>query len=237
MNSSTLNAASKVKTSKVGKAKKTVKKEKSLIELIDIHTLDDESLPSVREYLQFGSIDPAEKNLACRIERRYRDPTKDTGIFVDTGHHTVNNISPKGIYKSQWTVLNAYLDSIRHMLVECDYIIIEKQVKMNRKANFVQQHIIAFLSLFLINNERKTKIFLVDSKLKNLFLNPNKGDNLKALATAKCILLFLKREDQAGLNLLNANVKKNDDLADVVCQLEAFIMYLELDRFLKESYF
>lgn len=198
---------------------------KNLASLIDIHT--EISIPTTRDYYQIGSIDPAVKNFALRVERRYN--LNNGTVFVTPGLHTVWDISPKGKYKSQWSNLNDKLDQEFNLFDNCDYIIIEKQLKINKYATAVQQHVISYLSIRLKNNHRKTKIFIIDSKLKNIVLQSKKGDNIKLLSIQRCLDILMSRNEQSSIDIINATNKK-DDLADVICQIEAFCIYTKLNN-------
>lgn len=127
-----------------------------------------------------------------------------------------------GIYSK----LSVFLDQYTHYYKEADLIIIERQLPTNYKAVRISQHIISYFIFFYRNtlSAKDALIVEVDSKLKSKMLATTKGMNdreVKRWAIEKARELLTMRNDEASLDILDKETKR-DDLADVVCQVEAF---------------
>lgn len=188
--------------------------------LFNIHTTENKV--EEREYKQITSFDPAIKNLALRIERRYKD-------FVQTGIFELIDIKGDSFNDSMVNltlVLNRFFDFIN----DSDYIFIEKQMGPNHESSKVYSYIIGFLLGRIPNNERQTKLYEISAKLKNKVLNPPKGTKyaqLKKLSIDYSLDLLTDRNDEYALNILKQK-KKKDDLCDTVCQIEAMVSLLKI---------
>jgi hypothetical protein len=115
---------------------------------------------------------------------------------------------------------------------EADLIIIERQMPYNYKAVRISQHVISYFISFyrhLITN-KDVLIVEVDAKLKSKALCGPKGmtdRDVKKWAIEKATELLEMRNDSVSLAILGKESKK-DDLADVVCQVEAFCIIQDL---------
>ena len=97
----------------------------------------------------------------------------------------------------------------------------------NYKATRIAQHTLTFFMIQLKNLPQLPMIFEIDSKLKGKELDAPKTLNkngLKEWAVQIATQLLKQRNDNKGLDILYSNRKK-DDLADTLCQIEAFFSY------------
>lgn len=112
-----------------------------------------------------------------------------------------------------------YLDSIRPYLEGCDYFVIEKQMRTNPEAQFVDH---ALQSYFILNFKEK-QVISFSSKNKTHLFDDTKMTKYqrKKWAVEKAIKMFTERGDTERLAYINT-LKKKDDVSDAVCQLDAF---------------
>lgn len=168
-----------------------------------------------RDYIQYCSIDPAKKNFAILVERRYSDGTISTYIY---DKWDLSGLCPLDY-------LTKILFEYKNIFNSCDYIIVEKQLKVNKVASPPAKHAISFFLFYLRDNERRTRVFEIDPRAKSKILKNGPKDNrdIKKLSIDYCIELLNKRNDVVKLQILSYH-KKKDDLADVVTQLEAALL-------------
>lgn len=172
--------------------------------------------PVKGDYLQFVSIDPALKNLALRVERRYND-----GRVICLYSQ---KYSPMETINQLYHNITVLLDNQQEYYKDTHYVIIERQLPQNYLATRVMQHLISYFLL------KQCCVVEIDPKLKGRMLDAPKGigeRQLKKWAVEKAIEIATQRGDDYTLNLLKKN-KKKDDLADVLCQIEAFCLYNKL---------
>jgi len=182
------------------------------------------------DYYQVASIDPALKNCALRIERRYHSGKIITLVYEKT----------QFLAKSEETVplnpiysrVNNFLDIHLKELLCCHIVIMERQLPQNYKAVRVSQCILSYLLIKLKDAPLLPTIIEVDPKLKSRpsLLNCPKGLNekqIKQWSVERAKELLKDRQDHNGLAILE-KVKKADDLADTLCQTEAFFAYIGL---------
>jgi hypothetical protein len=220
--------------------KKTPKGEmpdKNLFTIFNPHTRDLNERQWTQGYYQVVSIDPAVKNMGFRIERRYPDgrilPLAYTrrNFFVappvdDAGKPVVE---ASMVYET-YELATRFLDEFEPMFMQSHIVIIERQVPQNYKAVRFSQHIISYFTLKLKNNPLLPIIVEVDNKLKSRQLGAPRGigeRQVKMWLVEKAKELLQMRQDTWSLNLLTKERKK-DDLADVICQVEAFFSYMGL---------
>lgn len=187
------------------------------------------------DYYQVASIDPALKNCALRIERRYHNGKIITLVyertqFLGKGEETVpvNPIYPR---------INLFLDRHLPELLGCHIVVMERQVPQNYKAVRVSQCILTHLLIKLKDAPLLPTIIEVDPKLKSKanLLNCPKGlreRELKQWSVVRAKELLTDRQDHAALAILE-KAKKVDDLADTVCQAEALFAFLGLPLTMK----
>ena len=187
------------------------------------HSLPHTDRRWIQPYVQFGSIDPATKNYAVRIERRYHNGWITPVVFDKTSLKTVDQEGTSTICTTYKT-LTEFLEKYIKFFHDCHFIIIERQLPQNYKATRIAQHTISYLSIKLYNTLLLPSIIEVDSKLKGRILGAPKGisdKQLKSWAVEEGRKLFTTRLDDFSLNVLNHFSTKQDDLCDTVCQIEA----------------
>ena len=116
--------------------------------------------------------------------------------------------------------LFAYLDTIKDLLTECDFFVVEKQLKQNPEAQFVDHAIQSYLTIYYgafkqivsFASKNKTKVF-DDTKMTKY--------QRKKWAVEKAYHVFTTRNDFSSLAYLESLAKK-DDVSDAMCQLDAF---------------
>lgn len=184
-----------------------------------LYTVDNQ----IESYHQIVSIDPGIKNYAIRIEKRVNETV--TTIVMDKF-----SIQTDSIICKTYQMLTDFLNKYKEFYDYCDLIIIEKQLPKNYKAVRISQHTITYFSIYLFNKPLLPMIIELDPKIKNKVLNiPKniKSKQLKIWSVNKAKELLIQRNDYNGIKILN-NFKKQDDLSDAICQIEAFFLYLKL---------
>lgn len=181
----------------------------------------------IKPYFQIGSIDPAIKNCAFRIERRYPDSKIEPILFQKISVLNILEYSEHIEIDHTYQVLNNFLDLNFELFNQCDIIIIERQMPYNYDAVRVSQHIISYFSIRLKNNESLTKIYEIDSKIKSRYLKAPKGSDVKKWSIETASKFLTDRNDIISLEILKSNKSKMDDLCDTVCQIEAFLIFLD----------
>jgi len=124
--------------------------------------------------------------------------------------------------------ITEYLDNHRYIFDIISFIIIEDQMRVNTNARRVCQHIYSYFT-FVYGNWKP--IILFPSFLKTRALGcPRKEKKTSRRIRYKVIKewsviyaqeVFEKREDFGYLNLFN-ELRKKDDVADCICQMQAF---------------
>lgn len=177
-------------------------------------------------YIQIISIDPARKNYAMRIERRYYDGRILPVVFDKTSIESSIE-EGKSTICDTYQNLTKFLDKYKHFYSDCHFVIIERQLPQNYKATRIAQHSITYFSLLLHDKPLLPSIIEVDPKLKGKILGAPKGINdkqLKSWAIEKGRELLTKREDTFSFEVLSYFKNKQDDLCDTICQIEALII-------------
>jgi hypothetical protein len=179
-----------------------------------------------QDYLQVVSIDPARKNYAMRIERRYKDGRIVPVVFDKVA---IEKFTQDGDALVNYTYeeLTNFFRQYEKFYDDCHYIIIERQLPQNYKTTRIAQHSISYFSLFLHDKPLLPSIVEVDPKLKGKMLLAPKGitdKQLKTWAVEKCRELLNLRQDTFSLSVLDKFRNKQDDLSDTVCQVEALFM-------------
>lgn len=187
------------------------------------HTIPSTERKWTQPYYQVVSIDPARKNYALRIERRYHNGWITPVVFDKV---SIESIQQEGdtVICNTYQVLTEFLSRYEQFYDECHFIIIERQLPQNYKATRIAQHSISYFSLRLNNKPLLPSIVEVDPKLKGKVLGAPKGINdkqLKTWAVEKARELLTMRKDEFSLQVLDHFRNKQDDLSDTVCQIEA----------------
>lgn len=198
--------------------------DKSQYTLYHPHTLGPEERKWTTQYYQVISIDPAQKNLALRIERRYLTGKIETLVFdkVDItgglGESTAQYIDVR------YDNLTKFLDQFKQYYPDTHMFIIERQLAVNYRSVRISQHAISYFLLTLKDAKHLPYIIEISPQIKTRELGAEKGLNknqIKKWAVARALLLLKWRDDKEGLKIMQKHKRKQDDLADTVCQIEA----------------
>lgn len=187
-----------------------------------------------QDYYQIASIDPGIENLAIRIERRYKD-----NRIVPLYYDRIKLSEPQDTDPLSRTYFNCtqYLNTLKDKFLECHLIVMERQLPINYRCVRISQHIVSYLSLVLADSQLMPLMIEIDNKSKGRALNIPRGLNklqYKDWLIEKATELLEMRRDREGLEkLLNERSnskkkKKQDDLADTVCQAEALCVLFHL---------
>jgi hypothetical protein len=220
--------------------KKTPKRElpdKNLFTIYNPHSRDVNQRSWTQGYYQVVSVDPAVNNMGFRIERRYRDGRIVPLAYTRQNFYVAPPVDAEGkpmveagmVYET-YELVTRFLDEFTSMFQESHIFIIERQMPQNYKAVRFSQHIITYFTLRLKDAPLLPLIVEVDNKLKSRQMGAPRGIGERQVKTwliEKAKELLAMREDTWSLNLLTKE-RKRDDLADVVCQIEAFFSYMGL---------
>lgn len=187
------------------------------------HSLPVENRKDNRKYKQYISIDPARKNLALRIERRYDDDNIVPIVFNKVAVES-SRIEGDATINDTYKILTAFLDQYLDFYDDCHYVVVERQLPQNYKCTRIAQHIISYYSIKLFNKPLLPAIIELDPKAKGKYLGAPKGITDKQLKTWAIEVgrnLLTKRKDNFSLSVMDSFKGKQDDLADTICQIEA----------------
>lgn len=177
-------------------------------------------------YFQVVSIDPARKNYAMRIERRYHNGNIIPIVFDKVSIECVRQEENVTICDT-YTVLNKFLDKYSKFYEDCHYIIVERQLPQNYKASRIAQHTLTYFMINIANKPNCGSIIEIDPKLKGRILGAPKNISDKQLKTWAVQVgrdLLTARNDIYSLGVMDHFRNKQDDLADTVCQIEALFI-------------
>lgn len=185
-------------------------------------------------YLQFVAIDPAQKNFAIRIERRYHDGRIIPVVFAKYDIYGEIVSDPKNKTKDEdrltsttYSKLNHFLDLHLEHYKYCHYIIVERQLVKAPQMLKVMQHTIAYFSLTTKDMPLLPSVIEYNPKLRNLVFGFGKVDynQGKKKSIAKAIELLEMRDDSSSLEIMKWWGAKKDDLADTVLMIEGFCIW------------
>lgn len=128
---------------------------------------------------------------------------------------------------STYTNLTTFLDKYEEQYRECHFLIVERQLPQNYKASRIAQHTISHFLLRLANTDLLPVIIELDPKMKGKILGAPKNisdKQLKSWAVEMARNLLTQRNDKFSLDVLTYFAKKQDDLSDTVCQIEALFI-------------
>ena len=185
---------------------------------------------------KFFSIDPSIKNFGLRTETRSHDgkniqtvSTSRTSLEPPVTRRPKNAPPVKekapisvvcDLYEKTNVLLNSEIDNIR----TSHFIIMERQIPRNYKAVRLSQHVLDFICNAVRDSPLMPIIIELDSKVKARYLGCPRGLNerqTKLWLIEKALQLLEWRGDMNTANLIRT-VKKKDDLADTICQIEGF---------------
>lgn len=163
------------------------------------------------------SIDPGKTNFAIRIECRKRDGTINVLLYelVALG----NNYFEK---------LTDYFNEHINLLKKCTIFLMEHQLVKNIDVFRIAQHVLSYFIIRLNNGKRlfyeinprlKERIGYKDEK--NATVKNSSQKLIKTWSINKAYELCNERNDLLSKRILDVS-KKKDDLADVICQMQAF---------------
>lgn len=178
-------------------------------------------------YLQIASIDPALKNFALRIERRFDDGEVMPLVF-DKVSIDKNEVLDKTVICSTYNNLTIFLEKYKEFFIECHIILIERQLSVNYKSTRVAQHTISYLSFIVKDSSFLTDIIEISPTIKGKMLEGGTNlskKGLKEWAVTKAREILSERRDNWSIEVMKSFNKKQDDLADTVCQIEAALIY------------
>jgi hypothetical protein len=175
-------------------------------------------------YYQLVCIDPARKNYALRIERRYHSGKIEPIVFDKV---CVEKFIDYDGYKTTDTYeeVTKFLEKYREFYDDCHFVIIERQLPTNYQATRIAQHTISYFSIVLHDKPLLANIIEVSPQLKGKMLGFKKGNDkeLKSWAVLVARELLTIRKDDYSLKVMDYFAKKQDDLADTVIMIEALM--------------
>ena len=190
------------------------------------HTVQVSERKWNQPYYQVVSIDPARKNYAMRIERRYNNGWITPIVFDKVSIEAIDILGGVTVHNT-YQVLTSFLDKYREFYDDCHFIVVERQLPQNYRATRIAQHTISYFSLRLHDKPLLPSIVEIDPKLKGKVLGAPKGINdkqLKTWAIEVARRLLTLRRDDFSLQVLDSFRNKQDDLSDTVCQVEALFI-------------
>ncbi len=184
-------------------------------------------------YYRVVSIDPGEKNLAIRIEKRSYDARNITTEIFDKhnlyDYSLINPDNDKECKTPIYDMCNKIFDQYMRYFITSHIIIIERQLPQNYRAVRISQSLITYFLITLKNSSLYPMIYEINNKLKTKQLDapPNLTDKMtKKWAIELCMLILKKRGDDVSLQIIEkAPKRKQDDLSDTVVQIEALFRY------------
>lgn len=189
------------------------------------------------EGCQCISIDPAIKNFALRIEKRYRTGYIETiqmikvdfSQYGDVSESTGTTTVDPRILAAATSVLNALLPAMQDSRI----VGIERQMAINYKSSRIFQHVLTYFLVMVTTFRYPCIIMDISPKLKGRMLGAPKGLNytgLKEWSVEKSLEISSWRNDQKAIQIIKQHRGKSktkaDDLADTVNQIEAWFMLM-----------
>ncbi len=186
-------------------------------------------------YYRVVSIDPAEIDLAFRIEKRdYDGVNVKTEVFVkwDMSMYSTayTNTDTSYIYSHLMGELDKYTDLFK----ETHLVLIERQMAINFRMVRFSMCLISYFLRKMRKGIYLPMIYEIDSQLKSKQLGAPKGFRgvqLKEWGIEVSLHILEYRRDTISYNIIKneKSVGKKDDLADTVIQIEAFFKYMGLE--------
>ena len=125
------------------------------------------------------------------------------------------------------------LSPLLHLLVNCHYIVIEKQPFKNANVYRTTDRIISYIFDKIKNQGVRGVIIEIDPKIKTDWIGGPKnkkefgGESIKKWSVQKAQEILEEREDRFSLRIIkNALYKPKQDLSDVVCYEYAWWSFL-----------
>lgn len=198
------------------------------------------SLPPIGDDIPDGgcqtlSIDPAPKNFALRIEKRYRNgyiepiymDKIDFSQYGDASETTGTTV----VDPRMLAAITHYVQALLPIMKETRIVAIERQLAKNYKATRIFQHLLTYFVMVVPSFTHPCIVVDICTKLKGKILGAPKGLNhygLKKWGIEKAIELLTWRNDQWSLQVINHHRGKSetkaDDMADTIIQMEAWFI-------------
>ena len=180
---------------------------------------NDKVLPS-RDYIIIAAFDPGVVNTGVRIERRNEDGTITT-------LHQNRFVAGKKSQDSHYYVRTIeYLTGLKELLIDCEYILVESQMRVNPQGTRMAQHLISTILTLTHESPRSIVVEVLPTVKSKAFGAPRlKSKELKVWAVEKALGVLQTRGDHATYDLLKGD-KKRDDHADVILYCDAWFRYL-----------
>lgn len=192
------------------------------------------SNPKDKSFVQIAAFDPGVVNTGCRIERRETLP--DGKVIARTIKQCLFKTAVKGSSQHYYITMRDHLFSMSKELYQCDYILIESQMRNNPEATRMSQHIMSTL-LGIVEGSNAIIIEILPTVKSRAFgINTGRGKErirgkeLKAWAVEEALRILKRRSDVIGESLIMSS-KKKDDHADVVLYCDAWYRFLETNKF------
>ena len=187
------------------------------------HSKPTSARPPPRDYDQVVSVDPAKKNYALRVDRRYRSGIMETLVFCRFAI-TERAVDGSTVYDFSYRNLTNVLNSYREYYFESDFVVVERQLPINYQATRVMQHTLSYFQIVLLDAPRLPAIIEINPRVKGDVLgyrgSKNSKADLKLWAIQKALDIATQRRDAVAYSVI-MTAKKKDDLADTICQVEA----------------
>ncbi len=132
---------------------------------------------------------------------------------------------------------NLFFDIYLYLLRQCHIIIIEKQLPEAYQNVRISQHIVSYLLYKVYDTNLRPWILEIDCQMKHKLLGCPKHLNKQAIKKwlqQKALDLCDMRDDNLTKEVINKATKK-DDICDIICQVEAFCVYMSLPLSIKRK--
>lgn len=182
----------------------------------------------VKPYIQIAAFDPGIINTGCRIERRLKD--LNGNIVTITVRQILLKSAQKESTDHYFITMRNHLLSMARDLYECDYILIESQMRNNPEAIRMSQHIISTLLGITEGSDVIIVEILPTVKSRSFGIKGLKGKDLKKRAVVEALKILEERGDIKGESMIK-ETKKKDDHADVILYCDAWYRYLQTNNF------
>lgn len=189
------------------------------------------------EGCQCVSIDPAIKNFALRVEKRYRTGRIETiqmmkidfSQYGDVSETTGTTTVDPRILAAATSVLNSLLSIMQDSRI----VAIERQMAINYKSSRIFQHVLSYFLIMVTTFRYSCIIIDISPKLKGRVLGAPKGLNysgLKEWSIEKSLEISVWRGDQIAIQIIKYHRGKSktkaDDIADTINQIEAWFILM-----------
>ncbi len=189
------------------------------------------------EGCQCLSIDPAIKNFAIRIEKRYASSYVETIYMIKIDLSTYGDVNEStGTTVVDPRILSAVIyvfNQLSPWITDCQIVAIERQMAQNYKSSRIYQHLLTYFMMVIPSFKRYCVLMDLSPKLKGKILGAPKGLNyngLKQWGIGRAIEILTWRNDLVALEVIRQHKGKSktkaDDLCDTVLQMEAWFKFI-----------